>query len=363
MQVKQPKISILYNSRDVTRDVSGFIVDFVYSAAVSEKADTIEVVFEDSAGLWVNNWYPVKGDRLNIEIGYVDIMVSVGTFTVDEINISGPPDQITIRAIAAGFAKDIRTQTSVAHEKKTLSQIVNTIASKAGLSVLGDIPNIFIKRATQYRETDLNFLRRLASQYGCLFSIRDSKLIFTVAADVEALESGVSIDKTDLISYNFTDKTSETYTRVNVKYYNPKSNKTIEASEDADAETVPSVPSELWQDPAALAMYTAADAMEVRCRVENEGQAKEVARSFLRANLKTLTGSISVEGNPEIMEGSNINITGMGAMSGRFHVESCEHRINVSGYVTTLEIKRTGAIDKALWASKSIIYRNFSSSK
>lgn len=363
MQAKQAQISIIYNSRDVSRDVSAFIMSLSYSGVTSEKADTIEVVFEDSAALWQNTWYPAKGDRLSVEIGYADIMVNVGTFVVDEMSITGPPDQITVRGISAGFSKAMRTKTSVAHEQKTLSQIVNFIASKNNLSVSGSIPDIFIERATQYRETDLCFLRRIASLYGCLFSVRDDKLIFTIADDIESLYSGAEIDRTDLINYSLTDKTSETYTSVSVKYHNHKNDKIVEGVAESGEGVVPAAPNALWQDPAALAMYTSADQLAIRCRVENKGQAVAIAKAALRKNYETLTGTITAEGNPLLMEGSNFDLTGMGAMSGRYNIVRCDHNIDASGYVMTLDIKRISGIDKSRWLPKVIINTNFSSSK
>jgi len=364
MQAIKPQVRITYNARDITRDVNPYFVSAKYVGEVKGSADTVEVVMEDTAALWRNNWYPVKGDRLALEMGYEDLMVSCGTFIVDEIAMSGPPDQITIRGIATGFARALRTKTSFAHERKTLEQIAGVVAAKNGLTVTGTIPSVFIKRATQYRETDLAFLERLAKDYGCVFSVRDTSLIFTIADELEAGAAGMEIDRSDLADYTLEDKTSESWSRVTVKYHNPKTKKTITATAEGDGEAVPAIPAEAWIDPLTAASYLAADTLEIRDkRAENQGQAQSVAASALRQNLTKLTGTIKIPGNPLLMEGSNFDLTGMGALSGKFHVLRCNHDIDASGYFTTMDIKRTGAIAKTRWQPKQVINQSFQTTK
>lgn len=364
MQAIKPQIRLTYNSRDITRDVSPYLASLQYTGEVKGKADTVEVVMEDTAALWRNNWYPTKGDRLELEIGYPELMVACGAFTVDEIALAGPPDQITIRGIATGFARALRTKNSFAHERKTLAQIATVVASKNGLTVTGTIPDVFIRRATQYRETDLCFLERLAGDYGCVFSIRDTSLIFTIADDLEAGAAGSEIDRTDLVSYNLDDKTSESWAQVSVKYHDPKTKTTVSATAEGDGDTVPIIPAEAWVDPLTAASYLSSDTLEIRNkRTENKGQAQSVAASALRQNLQKLTGTIKLPGNPLLMEGSNFDLTGMGALSGKFHVVRCEHSIDASGYFTTLDIKRTGAIAKTRWQPKQVINQSFQTTK
>lgn len=364
MQAIKPQVRITYNSRDITRDVTPYLVSLQYTGEVKGRADTVELVMEDTAALWRNNWYPTKGDRLELEIGYPDLMVNCGAFTVDEIALAGPPDQITIRGIATGFARALRTKTSFAHERKTLAQIAAVVAAKNGLTVTGTIPDVYIKRATQYRETDLCFLERLAGDYGCVFSVRDTSLIFTIADDLESGAAGMEIDRSDLESYSLEDKTSESWSRVTVKYRDPKTKTTVEATAESDGEVIPTIPAEAWVDPLTAASYISADTLEIRGkRTENKGQAQSVAASALRQNLQKLTGTIKIPGNPLLMEGSNFDLTGMGALSGKFHVVRCNHDISAAGYFTTLDIKRTGAIAKTRWQPKQVINQNFQTTR
>lgn len=365
MKATEPIFRLTYNSREITRDITPYVESIAYVGEVGVKSDTLDIVVEDTAKLWQNNWYPVKGDKIVAEIGYRDLLVNVGVFVVDEIELAGPPDKLTIRAIATSFARAMRTKNSVAHEGKTLQQIVQAVAAKNGLTVEGDVPARYIRRVNQYQETDLNFLQRLAGDYACVFSVRGDRIIFTLADDLEARDSTLSIDRTELSTWAFTDKTAESYSRVTVTYQDPKSGKTITGqAEEAGGVVVPVVPATAWVDPLEAASYIGADAIEVRNRrLENEGQAKAMARSILRQNYNRLTGTITIEGDPTIMEGANLDITGLGAMSGRFHVKRAEHRIDTGGYLTTLEVKRTAGIDKSRWAPKKVVQLNSQNAK
>ena len=50
-----------------------------------------------------------------------------GVFEIDEINLSGPPDVVTIRGMATGIVNSLRTKKSDAHESKTLKQIAEKV--------------------------------------------------------------------------------------------------------------------------------------------------------------------------------------------------------------------------------------------
>lgn len=358
----KPVLEVVYNGRTITADLMPYLVSATYTGEVDQKADTIEIVVEDTKGLWRNAWYPNKGDIITLSIGSESLLVSCGSFSVDEVNFTFPPDQITIRGIATSFSRSVRTKTSQAHEKKTLAQVVNTVAAKNGLTVIGNIPAIFIKRVTQYRETDLNFLYRLSAKYGCTFSIRDNAIIFTNSDALEATDSGLSLDLTEVSTGSLTDKTSESYKAARVSHVDVKSQKVITAMVDATgAPIIPVVPPEAWQDPVEVAKYLPPDIQEIRnVKVENEGQAAAAAAAAMRKNLQKLSGNIRCAGNPLFMEGVTFALTGFGALSGMFHVKRVTHTITRGGHIMDLDIKRLSAIDKSRWQPKTVVNSDFS---
>ena len=76
--------------------------------------------------------------------------------------------------------------------------------------------------------------------------------------------------------------------------------------------------------------------------VENETQAQAKAKGALKEkNKDKITGSITVAGNVKLVAGINIELTGIGKFSGKWHVVSSAHDLdNSSGYVTTATIRK-----------------------
>lgn len=331
---------ILYNKKNITKDISDHLLSISYTDKVTGETDELEIVVEDTDGLWQNAWYPTKGDSITAEIENNGRVLACGNFILDEIEMNSSRssgDTINIKALAAGITKKLRTKRSTAHENKNLREIVNTIAAANGLTVKGTIDTVIFERVTQYNQTDVAFLQQLAHDYGYVFSIRDNVLTFTDIYQLEGRSHIVTLDKTDLTGWAMKDKTSEVYKQASVRHHSPKKNKTIDYDQYAD-------------DPD----FTAEDILQLKTKAENTQQAGAKAKSHLhRANSKESTGTISTPGNPLLVAGINFELTGMGTLSGIYHIINSTHQVDRSGgYVTSAEIKRVKKIDKSKWKAK-----------
>lgn len=337
--IQRPAFKVVYAGKDITEDITRFLVQLTYEDKQQDEPDEITIQMENVEELWTNEWYPSKGDRIALEIGYDGNLVPCGTFEVDEVEASGPPDTFTIKALSAGITKTLRTAKSTAHENKTLREIADTVAAASGLTVFdqgGGLDNIKIQRVTQNRETDLAFLKRKAHEFGYLFTIRDSQLVFTFEKGITSQGAVVSIDRTAITNYSIKDKTSETFSKAVVKYHNPKDQEIITDEDDASA--IDGGDNE-----------TAADTLEIRTKAEDKSQAKAKAQAALyRANSKQRSGSISLPGNPLLLAGNNFELTGIGIMSGVYNIERSSHTIDKGGgYLTSLSIKQVGFVAPA----------------
>lgn len=334
--IRKPAFKIIYDNRDITADVSAHVLSIGYTDNDEKEADEIDLSFEDVEALWRNSWYPQKGSKIKLSIGYDDgALVDCGTFDIDEITIQGPPDTITIRGIAAGFKKAMRTKKSRGFENQTLRQIAQAIARENGLTIVGTIANIKFVRATQNREKDLSFLARIAGEYGYLFSVRESKLIFTSQVEIENGQPVLSIDRGELRSYSIKDKTSETYKDASAKYHNPGDGKIKEAKvntlSNADNVTYKQISTE--------------DTLEIRTKAETPAQADAKATAALhKKNSRQREGTLGMEGAPSLVAGNNFTLTGLGELSGKYYIKKSAHRIDKgSGYTTSVDIKQISA--------------------
>ena len=337
--LNKPIIKVTYEGKDITQDISNYLLGFTYVDKVEGETDELTITLEDTDLLWQGEWYPGKGAKLVASFGYGTELVDAGTFEIDEIEISGAPDTVTIRALAAAITGTLRTNRSQAYEKTTLRKIADTIAARNKLSINGTVEAIQFERVTQNRETDLGFLRRLAFEYGTVFSVRGNQLIFTTIYDLEEAEAVKQVDKTDLISFGIRDKTSETFSAAKVTYHDPVTKKVIESEYKKE--------SKANADGVAFTEITKGDTKVIQTKAENKQQAELKAKAALHnANSRQQEGRIVLVGNPLLVAGNNFELTGLGVLSGKYHIVSSTHAISRSGYTTELEIKRVGYVEK-----------------
>jgi len=86
-KVRTPKVKILYNKKDISKDISKTLLSVNYSDAEEGETDDLSLELEDVGGLWSDSWYPTKGDTLELSIGYDDVLVYCGSFVIDELQI------------------------------------------------------------------------------------------------------------------------------------------------------------------------------------------------------------------------------------------------------------------------------------
>jgi uncharacterized protein len=340
-KVIAPVFRVTYAGKDITADVSKDLIELSYADRSEGESDELSITVQDRDAKWRTDWYPEKGAKLTLEYGYAEDMVSAGDFEIDEISAAGPPDVLAIRALAAVVNKQIRTKRSVAHENKTLKQIVEATAQRAGLTLEGKIENVRIARITQNRKTDIEFLRDLADAYGYIFNIRGDRLVFTSIFDLEDGEPVAQIRRRELTRYNIKDKINFTYRSAQVAYANPLTKKVVRGASSG-----------LTEINADLSV----NEIESRGRAEDPAQAALFAKVALyRANSRQQEGSVELPGRPSIVSGVCVELVALGKLSGKFYVERSTHTFTRdNGYTTSLELKRVGLVDSSMQAPEPV---------
>ena len=338
---RKTKVEIIWNGKDVSNDVSEFLSSVTYTDREEEMSDDVTLTFDNSGGQWLEDWYPQEGDTIAVKIGYNDKMLDCGLFEVDEITISGTPDVIDVKTIAAGATKAIRTRNCKAFENQTLKQIAKYFCTKYGFELIDTssmLNQINLDRKTQENKTDLAFLSELSSEYGFIFSIRGNKMIFISYYDLDNMDAIKDIDKTDVSSYSITQKLYDTYASAEFKSRNPKKGKVIkkvvqETTLQGDSNNV-------------LVVKNAG-------RDTQNAGAKAFAGIWNKNKMKQ-TADISMDGDPELVSGISFNLTGLGLGSGKYHILKSTHTISDSGYTTDLEVRKTGTIPKPKRIPKTV---------
>lgn len=330
---KQAKVKILWNKKDVTSDVSKYISSVEYSDHEEGMSDEATFVFENTTAIWSNDWYPTEGDTIELFIGYNDNLLNCGLFQVDEITISGMPDIIEMKTLAAGITKALRTRNNKAFEDLSLKQIANFFCNKHGLKLVDTssmLGMVNLDRKTQENKTDLQFLSELAQEYGFIFSIRGNQLIFMSYHDLDNAKSVKELDKTEVGNYSITQKTYNTYASAEFIARNKKKGKVVKSE--------------------IIALEIKGDnILKVKgdAKKGSQATAKVKAGIWEKNRFKQTCRIGSLQGDPSLVAGVNIDLTGFGVASAKYHITSSSHSISGDGaYLMNLELRKTGDIPK-----------------
>jgi phage protein D len=245
--------------------------------------------------------------------------------TIDEIQVDGPPSTVTIRAIGAANTKQVRTTRSRAFEDTTLKAIAATIAGQNGLTIMGDIPDIHWARVSQWRETDLAFLRRIGKEHLLAFNVKGKNLVLY---DTQALESRgtmLTVGIRDLTRYSFREKVI--HGSVQACYF--------------DRET-----KQLNSETLTIPERAHPNIKKVKHRTENKTQTQRVAKAALHdTKAWERDGTLTLPGDVRARAGGNLELTSdFGVLAGIWQIRQGRHMISRDkGYETELEIRHVAS--------------------
>jgi phage protein D len=81
--------------------------------------------------------------------------------------------------------------------------------------------------------------------------------------------------------------------------------------------------------------------LEVTAKVGSIAEAQSLAENRLRlANKYGLTAQFTVPGDPDLMAGLTVLLTGWGMWSGKYIIKQAQHTVGRSGYITQIKLRR-----------------------
>ena len=336
-----------YRVRIDGADITAVLQERLLTLAVRDESgyhsDTATVSIDDQEGRVA---LPRRGVRMDVEMGYrrdratpagqgpVESerpgLVSMGSYTVDEVVVSGPPRTIVIRARAIDFRDTLKQPKTRAWEG-TIGTMVSRIAAEHSLRprVHADLAGISVPHIDQTEESDLAFLTRLGRRY-----------------DAVAKPAG-----RDLPFVPLGRGTSATGTSTTARIVRPGQVSDYRCSL-VDRPRFQSVVA-YWRDVAqgsqeSVRMGSGEPADTLRRPYPTEAEARAAATARLQSLTRdgsTLTLTLH-PGDPLIFAGSRLTVTGFRTgMDGAWIVAKSTHSYrNHSGYATRLEAHRPTSV-------------------
>ncbi|MBP0633302.1 phage late control D family protein [Cupriavidus sp. AcVe19-1a] len=188
----RPVYQLVQNGNNITSRFQGRLMSLTLTDNRGFEADQLDIELDDHDGMLD---LPEKGVRLSLALGWSDAgVVDKGVYKVDEIEHSGPPDRLTLRARSADLGTDLTTRKERSFRDKTVGALVRAIASRNQLAavIAQQLADQVIGHLDQTGESDANLLSRLAKDYDAIATVKQGKLLFIKAG--EALSaSGIAL--------------------------------------------------------------------------------------------------------------------------------------------------------------------------
>lgn len=188
----KPCFQVVANGNDISETIFKLFESISITDKTGIESDTCEISLIDDPAQPIA--MPARGAELKVSIGYDDVMVPMGMFVVDEIELSGPPEKMIIRAHAAVQTESKNGKTSLQSQKTrtwpkdtTISSAVMKIAAEHNLTytVSETLKKVKLPQLAQSDESDLSFLMRLAKRYDAICKPADGKLLFVKRGEIK----------------------------------------------------------------------------------------------------------------------------------------------------------------------------------
>jgi len=329
-----PDFAIRADGRDITAAIRDRFLALTVRDEAGIKSDQITLRLDDRpyrdgrrAAL------PVIGTPLAVDLGYRKPgLVTVGTYRVDEITYSGPPEILEVRASHADMTGPFRTPATRSWDDTTLGAIAASIADEHGYTarVAEALATVPVRHADQTDESPMAFLNRLAGAHDGIVKPVAGLLVLAPKGAAKSL-SGPPLPEIAVTPEDLTDWRYAFSARASPG----KCGGTVE--DDGGGASA-----EYWHlgmgeavtvndgdEPRAAVRYTRAD----------QDQARAAATTTRKAGRRCkATLSLSLPGNAAIAAEQTLTLSGFRpGIPTAWRVASVTHALDRSGFSTRLE--------------------------
>lgn len=346
---RSPAYNISVDGNNITNLVNKRLISLTLTDNRGFEADTIDLLLDDADGLLQ---LPRKGASVRVAIGWTDTgTVDKGSYVVDELEHSGAPDQLSIRARSADLREGLSTKRDQSWHETTLGTVVGDIAARNDLqiSISQTLAEVDVEHLDQTNESDMNLLSRLAEWHGATATVKDGRLLFIntgagKTASGKALPA-ITIDRKEGDRHRFSVADREAYTAVRAYYFdvrkalrgevqvNDKAAKTIREKSiaNATAET---------PDPSVSDTGNTKTLRHTYATKDSAMRAAHAAWARIQRGVATLSLTLA-EGRADLMPELPARVTGFKAQIDAIDwtLTKVMHSLTDSGYTAAVELE------------------------
>lgn len=342
-----PRFLIKINNAEIAAEVSHSIK----SVLIEQELNTtnsfrfeVQDEFRGHGFKWLEHGLFKFGNAVSIAMGYTGNLVKMVEGKIQDISavfVQSIAPSFTVEGADSSYVFLTTPSKAVTFTKKTDSQIVTEIAREAQMEAdVDDTTQVHPTKTKNAGESFFNFLQNLAADNGFGLTLAGRKLHFKAPQKGADPVLGLTWGK-DLISFHPRLNTSQALSEVVVRSRDRTNKQTIEARVRAGEERQQETDRRLASN---VVREIHGDVVKVITNrpVRSVEQAREKALAELeRASDTFITGTAEVIGIPQLQPGMCLAIGGLGTwFSGKYYIQRVTHRIDASGYRSSLEVKR-----------------------
>jgi len=229
----RPICRLEVDGRDITAAIEQRLMSIELTDNRGLTADQLDVTLSDHDGRLV---IPPKGATLRLWLGWSDTgLVDKGSYTVDETEHSGAPDQLNIRARSVDLSAGLKVKRERSWHDETIESVVQAIAGAYGLGPLVSVALSAIKlvHLDQANESDANLLSRLGQEHDAIATVKAGKLLFMPIGNATSASGlnlpHITLTRRDGDQHRFLQADRDSYTGVRAFYYDVNSAEKKEA--------------------------------------------------------------------------------------------------------------------------------------
>ena len=325
----RPEFRVFANDNDITQTIQSRLIRLQYTDASGYESDALELVLADgvkSDPIAI----PATGAELMLFLGYDGRAEYMGDFVCDELELSGFPSEMTIRARSAIFDTSKKGKTDLQSQKTrewkkdtTIGAVVKKIAGEHKLepAVSTSLESIKLPHIVQTDESDLNFLIRLGRKYDAVVKPAGGKLVFAKKGEGTSVTGEeippVTLTPTEITRYRMVTSAREDAGMV-VAYWHAVKNAKRHEVKVGSGEPVTRL--KMYYPTAEMALAAARSELDRRKR-------------------KKTTISIQLPGRPDIMAEGKLTLSGFrDGIDTEWVITRVQHQIDAAGgYVCQVE--------------------------
>ncbi|QDJ13062.1 phage tail protein [Mergibacter septicus] len=228
-----PLFKVIVTSNNGTNDITQILSERLISLSLTDnrgfEADMLELTLSDHDNQLA---FPSRGAIIKLELGWKTTgLVEKGEYKVDELEYSGAPDALTIRARSADLFGSLTTKQERSFHQIKIADLIKQLAEENKLKPLVDknLGSQQIEHLDQQNESTINLLSRLAQDYDAISTVKNGCLMFIKAGEMKTA-SGKPLPEVEISravgdSFRFSLAESENYKAVRAYWHNQDNGK------------------------------------------------------------------------------------------------------------------------------------------